>query len=260
MRKRPHPPAPTFTLYNALNYLGQPDLSAWLKRDRLLSQAELWSPSTDYSVPATEASVRAAADRVLAEGVTSTVPVQLDVECYRTDLRAAAASEVDAGVGHLLDMLAWFKGEASALDVGYYSVVPHFEYWAIITSNSTALAAWHAANDYNAPLVAAVNSLYPTLYTFYNEPANWVKFANANIAEAKRIAAGKRVLPYIWPQYHNGVPLEYQYIDYDYWKLQLQTIKASGVAGAVLWGGWQTPWDETQGWWRATQDFLAGAT
>jgi hypothetical protein len=46
-------------------------------------------------------------------------------------------------------------------------------------------------------------------------------------------------------------------IDYDYWMLQLTTIKDAGASGIIFWGGYQTQWDDTQDWWRATLDFIA---
>jgi hypothetical protein len=52
-------------------------------------------------------------------------------------------------------------------------------------------------------------------------------------------------------------PLALKYIDYDYWMLQLTTISDAGVSGIVFWGGYQRQWDDTQGWWHATLDFIA---
>jgi hypothetical protein len=51
-------------------------------------------------------------------------------------------------------------------------------------------------------------------------------------------------------------PLAGTNIDYDYWMLQLRTIRDAEASGIVFWGGHQTPWDDTQGWWHATLDFI----
>jgi hypothetical protein len=60
---------------------------------------------------------------------------------------------------------------------------------------------------------------------------------------------------YLWPQYHDGTPKQYQYIDAAYWRFQLET--AYSVAdGIVLWGPSRFHWDETSGWWAATLEFL----
>ncbi len=261
MTRRPKPKPPAFTLYDALLFTGKSDLSPYgIKPNRTVYMGELWPGSLDRSSP-NEAAIRACAGGVLAEGVTAAVPVQLDIEQWPTDIRANTTAAADASIAKLLQSLAWFNDAAPGLDVGFYSLVPIRDYWAPGGGNATVIAAWHAANDYLAPLASAADALYPSLYTFYNEPAGWTIYANANIAEAKRVSGGKRVLPFIWPVYHEAsqpIALRGTYIDYDYWKLQLTTIKAAGAEGAVLWGGWQVPWDETLPWWRATKDFLAG--
>src|SRR5205814_1590172 len=98
---------------------------------------------------------------------------------------------------------------------------------------------------------------------FYADSQGWVKYAQANIAEARRIAGGRPVYPFIWPQYHisNG-RLGSQYIDGKFWSLQLHTLYAD-ADGLVLWGGWDfaakrhASWDENAAWWLATKQFLA---
>ena len=104
-----------------------------------------------------------------------------------------------------------------------------------------------------------VDALYPSLYTATTDPAEWLAIARRTISQAKRIGRGKPVRPFIWPQYHDVMrsPLAGTYIDYDYWMLQLTTIREAGAAGIVFWGGYKTKWDDTQDWWRATLDFIA---
>jgi len=94
-------------------------------------------------------------------------------------------------------------------------------------TNDTELAAWETANSYLIPFVTHVDALYPSLYTFYSDPAKWVALAQRYISEAKRIGPGKPVGPFIWPQCQDVIhgPLAGTYIDYDYWMLQLTTIR-----------------------------------
>jgi len=42
----------------------------------------------------------------------------------------------------------------------------------------------------------------------------------------------------------------------DHWMLQLTTIRDAGASGIIFWGGYRTPWDDTQDWWHATLDFI----
>ena len=258
----------TFGLYDSLLFIGKPDLSPYdFKRIRTIYQNELWPPKADYTTP-NEAAVRSKARAVLAEGVTAAVPVILDVEQYSTDVRLDIShinpdrSNIDANIRKLEHIISWFRDEAPTSKVGFYDVAP-VDMGLPVTgqqpANDGELAIWETANSYLIPFVTHVNALYPSLYTATTDRAKWVALARRIISETKRIGAGKPVRPFIWPQYHDVMrgPLALTYIDYDYWMLQLTTIRDAGVSGIVFWGGYQRQWDDTQGWWRATLDFIA---
>jgi hypothetical protein len=250
-----------FDLYDSLLFVGKPDLSHYgLKRARTVYEAELWPPKR--STAPNEAAVRSRADAVLAEGITAEVPVILDVEQYSVDARLDAfkinpdKSDVDANILRLEQIIGWFKDEAQTLQVGFYGILP--VEGLSFTATDTEVAIWQAANSHLIPLVAYVDALYPSLYTSVTDSVEWVTHAKRVISEAKKIAAGKPVRPFIWPQYHDVMrsPLAGTYIDYDYWMLQLRTIKDAGVSGVIFWGGYKTRWDDSQEWWRATLDFI----
>src|SRR6266480_1977942 len=248
----------TFGLYDSLLFIGKPDLSPYgFKRSRTVYQNELWPRKADCTTP-NEAAVRSKARAVLAEGVTAAVPVILDVEQYSTDVRSDISrikpdrSIVDANIRRLEQIIGWFRNEAPTLKVGFYDVAP-VDMGLPVTGQHPAddaeLAIWETANSYLIPFVTHVDALYPSLYTSTTDRAKWVAVARRYISEAKRISAGKPVRPFIWPQYHDVMrhPLALTYIDYDYWMLQLRTIRDAGVSGIVFWGGYQREWDDTQG-------------
>src|SRR5262249_4133499 len=105
---------------------------------------------------------------------------------------------------------------------------------------------------------------FPSLYTYYPDQAGWVAYAKANLSEARRLAPGKPVYCFLWPQYHDSSTLAYQFLPVDYWKLQLQTCRqyADGIVilGCVgkdgKMNGWLT-WDDNAPWWQATIQFVA---
>jgi hypothetical protein len=259
-----------FDLYDSLLFVGKPDLSPYgFKRSRTVYESELWPPKANRMTP-DEAAVRFKARAVLAEGVTAAVPVILDVENYPTDIRLDLSrinpdtSIVDANIRKLEQIIGWFKQEAPTLEVGFYGVAP-VDLGPPVTGqhpgNDAEMAIWEAANSYLIKFATHLDAIYPSLYTSTTDRAEWVAAARRYISEAKRIGAGKPVRPFVWPQYHDVMrsPLALTYIDYDYWTLQLTTIRDAGASGIIFWGGYKTQWDDTRDWWRATLDFIAGA-
>jgi hypothetical protein len=257
-----------FDLYDSLLFVGKPDLSPYgFKRSRTVYEGELWPPQADRITPS-EAAVRSKARAVLAEGVTAAVPVILDVEHYSTDIRLDLShikpdtSIVDANIRKLEQIIGWFKHEAPQLEVGYYGVAP-VDLGLPVTGqppgNDTEVAIWETANSYLIEFATHLDAIYPSIYTSTTDRAEWVAAARRYISEARRIGAGKPVRPFIWPQYHDVMrgPLALTYIDYDYWMLQLTTIRDAGASGIIFWGGYRTQWDDTRDWWRATLDFIA---
>jgi hypothetical protein len=246
-------------------FIGKPDFSRYgLRRARTVYEHELGLPKPTPD----EAAVRSKARAMLAEGVTAAVPVILDVEQYSVDVRLdishinSDTSTVDANLLKLEQIIGWFKNEAPTLQVGFFDVAAPLVGLPVTgqqPANDGELAIWKRANSYLIPFATHVDALYPSLYTVETDPAKWVASAQQRISEAKRISAGKPVRPFVWPQYHDVMrpPLAGKYIDYDYWMLQLTTIRDAGASGIVVWGGYQTAWDQTQGWWHATLDFIA---
>jgi hypothetical protein len=257
----------TFELYDSLLFIGKPDLSRYgLKRARTVYENELWPPKRS-AVP-NETAVRSKARALLAEGVTAAVPVILDVEQYSVDVRLDIShinpdtSTVDANILKLEQIIGWFKNESPMLQVGFFDVAAPLVGLPVSgqqPANDAELAIWRKANSYLIPFATHVDALYPSLYTVDTDPAKWVASAQRRIAEAKRIGARKPVRAFVWPQYHDVMrgPLALTSIDYDYWMLQLRTIRDAGASDIILWGGYKTQWDDREGWWRATLDFIA---
>src|SRR5439155_4682841 len=156
--------------YDSLLFIGKPDLSPYgFKRCRTVYQNELWPPKADYTAP-NEAAVRSKARAVLAEGVTASVPVILDVEQYSVDVRLDIShinpdkSTVDANIRKLEQVIGWFKDEAPTHQVGFYDVAAPLQGIPVTgqqPANDPEVAIWEEANSYLIPLVAHVDALYP---------------------------------------------------------------------------------------------------
>jgi hypothetical protein len=153
--------------------------------------------------------------------------------------------------------LQMFQQDAPSLQVGYYSIAPIRDYWrAIAGPQSAQYLAWQQENDKVTPIAQQANALFPSLYTFYTDPVGWQKYAIANIAEARRIAPGKPVYVFLWPQYDDGTGAQGgDYLPDAYWKMELETAKQY-ADGVVIWGGWTHTWESNASWWLTTQEFI----
>jgi hypothetical protein len=218
-------------VFDATLYRNKPDLG--LPRCYVPSASALWGPSDDRNL--------------LPTRIGTTIPTAL------TALNIEHWSVPDR-MADLIATLNLFRRRCPPIRAGYYSLCPRRDYWrAILSPDSTQYQQWQRENDALAPLARAVDLNFPSLYTFYPNPEGWVRYAKANIAEAKRYC--KEVYAFLWPQYHPSSNLAGQYLDADYWRLQLDTV--AGLAdGIVIWGGHQQSWDDAALWWQATKDFL----
>src|SRR5690606_15270403 len=108
------------------------------------------------------------------------------------------------------------------------------------------------------PLADAVDVLFPSLYAFDLDEAAWVRYAEENLAEARRF--GKPVIAFLWPQVHGSSARHgHEFVSGDFWRVQLETVYRH-ADGFVIWtphGNERTEFDPRAGWWLATREFLA---
>ena len=111
----------------------------------------------------------------------------------------------------------------------------------------------HSDLGYARELAQHVDAFFPSMYTFNDDRAAWVQRAQQLAAEDRALAPGKPVYFYLWPQYHDGTPKQFEYIDASYWLFQLE-VSYQISDGLVLWSS-GSAWNDTTGWWQATQQF-----
>jgi hypothetical protein len=224
-------------VFDSMLFIDKPDMTQYgLTPIKLIGGSKLFPSGTDKSlVPA---------DKTVINALTGVHDLTvLNIEHWQdTDLYVALLDKV-----HRL-----FPN----LRVGYYSIVPRRDYWrAIQGEGHPKYVAWQTINDSLNPIALQADVIFPSLYTFYTDQQGWVLYATANLSEAKRY--NKTVYAFIWPYYHDSTKLTGQSIPFDYWRLQLDTLKSLEVDGIVIWGGYKIPWDPQAGWWLETMDFMA---
>lgn len=196
--------------------------------------------------------------KLAREAQTKNHPVVIDIEHWPL---VGDTNQVRASLSKYMTVLQWFKEAAPGLPVGYYGAPPIRDYWKSLRSPmSKDWASFAKENDQLKHLAGTADILFPSLYTYYTDRGGWVRYAYAQIAEARRLANGKPVYVFLWPQYHDSNPsLGWTHLPADFWRLQLQMAKQY-ADGIVIWGGWgpkgQVKWDENAAWWKVTKDFM----
>ena len=247
-----------FQIFDATAYRSKPDLGEYgIEAARMVYGIhQLWDsrkePEWLAQLPS-QFAVQRAIKRLPLTG-TPTPLIILDVEHWPN---VGSDIEVSASVDKYVTLATWVKANAGAGVVGFYGIPPHRDYWRAIKDPSTPeYRQWQAENDRFLRVADVVDVFAPSLYTFYDDVDGWKRYAVANVSEARRLAQGKPVYPFIWPQYHNSNrKLDSQYLSAEYWLMQLQTLE-SHADGVVIWAGGPGPWQADAEWWKATRAFI----
>jgi Hyaluronidase len=248
----PTAPQAKFRVFDATLYKAKPDLGQFaLTPIRVAYPSALWpGKSADMqNVPA------AAVVQNIASSASQVNDIAVvDIEQWPVVGDQATLAQ---SIGKYQQTLQMFQQDAPSLQFGYYATAPIRDYWnAIAGPGSAKYVAWQQENDALAPIAQQADALFPSLYTFYTDQVGWQKYAIANIAEARRIAPGKPVYVFLWPQYDAGTGAGGgEYLPDAYWKMELETAKQY-ADGVVIWGGWTETWDDNASWWLETQQFM----
>lgn len=255
MEEKPPPPPPDgdFEVFEIIDHRNMPDLAALgMKPLKIWYEGALFDNRTTMDVNLGK--VAAAAQQAPRDSVVD-IERWADKHTWRVTpenvdryIEAMQVYQANLGNGYL---------------TGLYSILPVRNYWdAVSNPNSQDYKTWQKWNNEVEPIVAHVDRLMPSLYTFYdkNDPnkfprQGWVTYARANIEEARRIGAGKKVYAVLWPRYHPGNAGE---IPGDYWQLQLDTCEKY-ADGVVIWDDRtsdKTDWDDLGDWWDVTEAWL----
>ncbi len=244
-----------FIVFDATLYKNKPSFNGYpIRPIKLLYESRLFIRNQPHASLPAQDTVRSVA-KELRGG-----PDWVIIDIERWPLKGDPQT-VKENVGKLLAILSWIKDETPDIQVGAYGTVPLPDYWrAIRGPGSKEYLAWQQDNDRLDEMAAQLNALYPTLYTYYPDRQGWVRYAVAQLTEAKRKANGKPVYAFLWPQYHDSnKKLRLQPLEPEYWELQLNTVRQH-ADGLVIWGGWgekgPESWNEEAPWWQVTKRFL----
>ncbi|MBD1856031.1 MULTISPECIES: hypothetical protein [Leptolyngbya] len=186
----------------------------------------------------------------------------IDIEHWKVNIGADSEAEVRESIDKFLRIIEWTREVAPSLKIGVYSIPPIRDYWTPVRNHPAGLKSWRAINQFLKPIADASDFITPSLYTFYDDVPGWVTYASGNIEEAQQF--GKPVYPFLWCRYHpSNRQRRNQFIDGNFWRTQLETVRDRGANGLVLWdwAGHDNPrtnvLDTRQAWWQETVKFKA---
>jgi hypothetical protein len=226
-----------------------------IKIDHMVYEGEIRGNNGTANESLVRHAARLAAKRPLYRNM-----VQYDIEYLETDYRIVGRSQAYANAQALARIIGWAKNEQPRHKVGLYSQVPITDLYAY--SSPFKKARWQDGNTLLQPLADSLDYLCPSIYCYYDDSTQYAGYARAIVSEAKRLAKGKKVYPFISPQYHPSGDHVGQFVSKEYFASVLKTIKDSGADGVILWGGSKAmsstahSWNPNAGWWQATEEFM----
>jgi hypothetical protein len=224
-----------FALYDNMYYKGKPNTAAdGFVVSNILYEGVIWPHNVNYGV----LPERGAYEQLVRSHSANPGPLVIDIE----ELPLGGAPDVARQHLQTLATLAdWAHAAAPGKIIGYYG-----------TNTLTRVAP--ADLPYAKELATHVDAFFPPMYTFDDDRTKWQQRAHDEATEARSLDPAKPVYFYMWPQYHDNTPKQFQFVDAAYWTFQLQN--ASHLSnGIVLWSPGKFDWNDSTGWWAATQQF-----
>jgi hypothetical protein len=248
-----------FRVFDATLYVDKPDLADRGIQTANVFEPDRWWPKGPHNDDLPDAS--AAQEWVRRIRMKHGLLV-LDLE--RWWLRGDDAPVLER-MRRYVTVFDWIRRAGYSDPMGYYGAVPTYNPEGFMEAEgSPKRAQWRKENDRIQPLADRVDILFPSLYTDDEDIGKWQKRADATLQEARRLAHGKPVYPFLWPQYAGtNRPFSLMYMPASQWTRELEVVSRN-ADGVVIWGGIALPgskaapkWDEASPWWQSTLEFLA---
>jgi len=244
-----------FKIYNALLYEDMPTLNELCIEPINVMYSWHFFPKGPKKYPnklPSNMSYRHAVDLIQKRGMLTVI----DIEHW--PLRGVPDQVAIRSSKKYFEVLRRLKSEIPNTRIGYYGVVPVTDFYrARQPFVDQRYESWQRDNDRLKGVAETVDAIFPSLYTITPNIDHWIARAKGKLAETRRLAPGKPVYPFIWPNYHpqgGRFPVGKE-VEGKYWKAQLEFLR-DNADGVVLWGGNKQRFNVKSMWWLETIQFL----
>lgn len=234
-----------FKIYENVAYVGKPAYIG-IKRVPILYENMLWRNGESKDGPPNADSLNYWINQV--KNVTG--PMILDIEHWPIYTDTVTRQ-------YMVDIANAFKIAGRTYEIGYYAMIPQRDTFAALFPWHPSFTNWKARNTFVQPIADAVDILCPSLYSLYADQQRWDHYTIENILEARRLAPNKKIIPFLWPQYHTSSDRKaLQYVDPELWMHQLTTVYRM-CDGVIIWRiADGEVWNPSLPWYQVTLEFM----
>lgn len=248
-------PDSSFVVFDGTGYREKPDLTQYgLKPIHIIYPTRLWKKTTQELKGTTSLPFDSLLEKQAKRARQENDIAVIDIEHWPVK---GDARTVEQSVDRYIEVLESFRELTPDMEYGFYALPPVHDYWnAIQDTSSSRYREWEEKNRHLEELASKVDVFFPSLYTYYQDRERWVRYAIANIEQARKYNEDKPVYVFLWPQYHGyNKKLKGEFLDPNFWEIQLKTARKY-ADGIVIWTPSRLEWDSNAGWWKVTKEFL----
>ncbi len=241
-----------FKIYDAMIYRGKPDMQGLgIEPLTLLNHVHLLDKNKDKIK-------NKISGYYLSNEIEEVVVINIENWSLATD------EDRRVNIPRYTNIVKYVKNLYPDKMIGIYSMYPERNYWASQKDKSSKeYKRWQDNNNALKNISKYADIIMPSIYTYFPDRKGWLKYAKAQIEEARRNYPTKLVYPFLWPQYHmSSLLYGGRYIEGDFWRLQLEAVYQY-ADGVIIWGGWDdksqqhSKWIDGLDWWDETKSFAS---
>lgn len=262
--------AKEFVIYDRMDYVGKPDLTAdKLSKVFLVYESELVMPDPSgkrkHGV-LNERRIRQLARQSYREGYRT---ISTDIESWfaNKDGQLLSPSELRNDFARMYRIFREENPRAFISNYGlpgeHLNAIRHYH---PKKGEAELIAKWQQTNKRRHASAAISDYANPVLYITSPDIGVWEKDVKTTVEDIKKRYPNKKIIGYIWPQYYSATDSPYfkQFIDAKRWREMLE-ISRKYMDGVIIWSDkrdhrgkivrWEDP--RVQAVMAATKDFIA---